>query len=533
MNSPPDRLRRWTVIASLAVLLAIRLPSLAQPAGADQSLYIYAGQRLMDGAAPYAEAWDQKPPGIHLIYGLLYALWPDEAIVGIADLLAAAAVAGLLVVLGTRLSTPAAGRAAAILFLLLGHPSLHRLGGVFVRGQSETFIALAVTAACVLALSRTQRARALAAAGVLLGVAFWIKYNAAAYVLPIVVCLVLRRDRAASSALLRRGGILAAGALGVSVAMLAWIAATGALTDLRLATIEYNLAYSGETYRGPSAFLGYAAMLPLRHARYDLLWFLGGTGLLLAVAARQGTAIWFAATWLGAAVLSIAINSARDLPQYFVQAAPALAFAAGLGLTGAVQSRRPLLRAAAAGSLVLGLWRVGTDAPLAGGVRLGGLPGLAANIRFDLDYIRGRLPRDAYLARFGGQRPQDKFAAGEIEDLAGQVRQNTQLDDRILVFGFSPGVYVKSDRLSASRFFWSRPIVIGFASDQPDYGADALLDELRHASPAMVILQKQDWGPAEPNSEAFFLSTPQLAGWLQREYRLESTQRLYSVWRRQ
>ena len=533
MNSRPSLLRRLPVIAVIAVLLALRLPALAQPAGADQTLYIYAGQQLMTGAAPYAQAWDQKPPGIHLIYGALWAIWPHEAVVGAADLTTAALIAALLIVIGRRLSSDAAGWSAAGLFLLLSHPSLQRLGGVFVRGQSEVFIALAITAGCVLALSSSQRARVLAGAGVCLGLAFWIKYNALAYALTIAGCLVLRRGDAPWSTLLRRGSYVAVGALAVSVAMLGWTAATGALLDLRLATIDYNLAYSGDTYSGVPGFLAYALALPLRHARYDLLWFLGGVGLLFAAVRRLTPEVWLIAVWLGSAVLSIAINSARDLPQYFVQASPALALAAGLGLVGAIQSRIAVWRGAAVIALLLGLWRVGTDAPLAGGIRLGGLPGLVANIRFDLDYLRGRLTRDEYLSRFGGQRAQDKFAAGDVEALADVVRASTQPDDRILVFGFSPGVYVKSERLSATRFFWSRPIVIGFEAARVGYGADALLDDLTRHPPSVVILQKQDWGPAEPNSEAFFLATPALADWLRRQYRLDATLRLYSVWRQE
>lgn len=44
--------------------IAIRLPSLVQPAGADQAIYTYIGQRILAGGVPYRAAWDQKPPGV-------------------------------------------------------------------------------------------------------------------------------------------------------------------------------------------------------------------------------------------------------------------------------------------------------------------------------------------------------------------------------------------------------------------------------------------------------------------------------------
>jgi len=43
----------------LTVLVMVRLPSLVQPAGADQDLYAYVGQEISRGGLPYVDAWDQ------------------------------------------------------------------------------------------------------------------------------------------------------------------------------------------------------------------------------------------------------------------------------------------------------------------------------------------------------------------------------------------------------------------------------------------------------------------------------------------
>src|SRR3954466_13669464 len=58
-------------LALACVLLAVRLPSLVQPMGADEGLYAYAGERVRAGALPYRDAWDQKPPAIHVTYALM------------------------------------------------------------------------------------------------------------------------------------------------------------------------------------------------------------------------------------------------------------------------------------------------------------------------------------------------------------------------------------------------------------------------------------------------------------------------------
>src|SRR5262249_24256437 len=139
--TPAQRTILWTFV--LMALLAVRLPSLVEPAGGDQGLYEYVGQRINAGDVTYRDAWDQKPPAIHVIYALLWRVWPGDAIAAAADLIAAGIVAGLLLLLGRRTFGSGVGAGAACVFLIFGNPAIQRLSGVRVRGQCETFIALA------------------------------------------------------------------------------------------------------------------------------------------------------------------------------------------------------------------------------------------------------------------------------------------------------------------------------------------------------------------------------------------------------
>ena len=112
-------------------------------------------------------------------------------------------------------------------------------------------------------------------------------------------------------------------ALGAScplLLMLAVYGAAGALEDLYLATITYNLQYSGETYASRWHMVQYLVTFPVRQARLDSLWMLGGAGtaLLLAWSGRHRPTT-VATAWVAAACLGIAINGSRGLPQYFVQ----------------------------------------------------------------------------------------------------------------------------------------------------------------------------------------------------------------------
>src|SRR5919107_1132579 len=128
------------LLALLAALLIVRLPSLVQPMGPDQGLYAYIGERIRHGELAYRDAWDQKPPGIHYVYAALRAISASDAMVPAADLASAAAIAALLWVLGSRLGGPIAGALAAAIFLALSDPGFARYGGVRIRAQCETFI---------------------------------------------------------------------------------------------------------------------------------------------------------------------------------------------------------------------------------------------------------------------------------------------------------------------------------------------------------------------------------------------------------
>ena len=514
----------WTWTALIILLLALRLPSLVQPAGGDQGLYGYAGQRILAGDVMYRDVWDQKPPAIGFLYAALWRIWPGEMIVPAADLLAAGVVAWLLIVLGRRRYSMNVGAGAAAVFLLFGDPYLQRLSGLYVRSQCEPFIALAITASLVLLAHPARRRAHLVGAGAALALAFCLKYNAAAYGL--VVALAIWAWNGGEAREWRRS-VADAGWVGLGFALIVsgvvvYFAANCALLDLRLATIDYNLRYSSETYDGWADRLRYFVRFPVERARVDPIWFLGGLGAaLIARHARSSRSAVVIIGWLVAGALSIAINGSRSLPNYFVQANPALALAASAGL-GTLAASSRLLRLGVALLLVAGAWRVGSDTPLRGW-RLASLPGLIGNLQYDLQYIGGDLDRNTYLRRFRGQ----KHDALEVETLVRHVDQTAGPFEPIFVFGFSGGsVSWKSERASASRFFWSRPVIIGFAADRPNYGSNGLLADLQRSPPIMVALQKDEW-----RSRDFFMNTEPLRRWLEARYVLDYETPVFSVWR--
>ncbi len=508
----------WTLAT---VLVLVRVPSLVEPAGADQGLYTYVGQCILHGELPYRDAWDQKPPAIHYTYAALFAIWPHDSSIAAADLAAAAAIALLLVFIGRRATdAPGAGELAALVFLLFANPAFTRLGGIRTRAQCETFIALAVTGALALLAIRAERgtrARALGA-GLLLGLGCLYKYNAVVY---LGVAAVAWQAWKATRRRAQQAALILAGCLLPCLVMLIGFLRAGALDDLFQATVTYNLRYSGSTYTGVAGAAGYLLSFPIQHARTDALWFLGGlscAALLVGGWRRPGSIV--AVAWAVAACLAIAWNGSRGLPQYFVQAGPALALAAGLAGTLAWRTVGPVVRLA--GIIVLA-------------VAVGRITDFAKPIdyfRHDVGYAAGGLSRTEFLQRFGRYASDDKFSALAVAQLGDYLAARTDSTDRIYVFGFSPGAYVKAGRQSASRFFWSRPIVYEFLAGRPRYGPAGLLADLERTRPAFVVLERHDEAMEQIDSASYFLGRPDLATWLSAGYVPAGELEDYLLWQR-
>ena len=508
-------------LALACLLLMLRVPSLVQPMGADQGLYAYVGERILAGELPYRDAWDQKPPAIHYAYAALRAVWPHDSAVPASDLLTAAVVAGLLVALGTALASPTTGRLAALLFLFLSDPSFHRLAGVAERAQCETFIAVLVTGAfLLLAWSRTGRSRVFEA-GVLFGAAAAFKYNAALYAVAGLFALWLWNRLTWREVLW-----LMAGSALVPTGMLLIFLVTGTVPDLYDATITYNVQYSGETYDGAGHFIRYLLTFPVKHAAVNALWLLGGAGcaVLLALGMRDRSLL-VGPAWVAAACLVIAINGSRGLPQYFVQASPALAFAAAWawmatpGLTIRPAHRR-LAQVAVSALLAVAVWRVNE------------FSNLARALTHDTRFIMGQMSREEHLARYGDPELR-KYSALAMAQLADFIRARTGPEDAIYIFGFSGGAYANADRRSASRFFWSRPVIVDFNASKPGYGVAGLRADLERTQPALVALQTRDWAGDVSDSAAFFMATPQLGDWLRAHYVPVQGPRGFETWQRQ
>jgi hypothetical protein len=308
--------------------------------------------------------------------------------------------------------------------------------------------------------------------------------------------------------------------------MIAIFAVAGALDDLWHATISYNVFYSKETYATRFGMLSYLLQFPIERARVDGLWFVGGLGcaviLVTAIVRRrrEDAPDLTPVLWVAAACLAIAVNGSRGLPQYFLQASPGLALAAGIAAAWVLPRLRTPWRLLAVALVVAGTQRVVNADKL------------VDYLQWDLSAWTGTRSREAYLARFGARDSGDKYSALAVHELAGYLRGHTAADDTVLLLGFSLGALLQAGRRSATRFCWSRPLIVGFGEGWPGYGVEGLLGELRMNRPSLVVLQRRDWDPDTIDSYDWFFRQPALVSWLDAGYEPAGSLGNFALWRR-
>lgn len=478
-----------TAVAAGALLL--RCVSIAEPLGIDQSLWASAVRGMSRGQLLYRDVWEQRPPGIYLLYLAAFRTlgWTASTVAWL-DVLAAAATALLLYRLATVLSGPGTGAAAAALYAALTMPAwLYSHGGFLERSVCETFIVVCVGLAFWCAVRYRERASLAVALcfGLLVGAAAVLKPNAALYFPAVFLWAVLyQRERASRSPqfLIRVAVAGAIGAAVVPLATLAWLWHLGLLEEARIAVVDFNRFYVAQGMTVGGYALTFSKAIWLR-IKTDPLWLAGAVGAAVALAElwrsrRLPPLAGLAVLWGGAAALAIVVNGARLFNSYFIQALAPLALLSAWLLAGPFPASRGRRLLALATALVMAVLLVQRGYP----GRVGGWA-LA-----DFERLLGRSERTAYLERFGGYDNRRGYSARANAELASYVREHTDQDERVFLFGINgAGVYFAADRLAAHRFLRVNFFV---STDFPNerFRLEAVLDELGRARPRYLIFER-------------------------------------------
>ena len=179
---PPDLL---VLLGLLAFSLLVRAGALPHSvADTDESVYFVQAQRWLHGGWPYSTGgWDLHPVGAPALLAAAFAVFGDA--IWVARVLASLMVGATAFLLHRLLVASGAGWQAGVAAGLLYSAHTLRLGGLATNTE-VLFAPFVAGGALVLYLATLRVARGHAvrlrdavAAGLLFGVAIWIKYVAA------------------------------------------------------------------------------------------------------------------------------------------------------------------------------------------------------------------------------------------------------------------------------------------------------------------------------------------------------------------
>ena len=480
------------VLPFSAILALLGAHSLFYPPGRDQGTFLYMGWQMLEGKLPYIDLWDVKPPAIHIVYAVSelvfgHNTWGIRALDLIWQVLTALAI---LAFATRHYESRLPGIAGAIIYVFT-YFRYDYWNTAQPDGMMNLFIALGF----LLATGTRQALWFLSGAAV--GIAFWFKYPAGAFILPLLALLIGHKKR--TPVLWGAAGFAAsitAGAL-----LLACFGMLRPLVSTLLQTV------TGYTASGLSS-LAYAKRILLQISSFDIpfgssapLWFFA---LVALISSERDSP--FEPLLILAGLICTAVQG-KIFPYHALPLVFALSLTAGHGfaIAWASAKRFPVRRA-----LFYLL------------VCLMTLDGLYFRLVCASAGIRS-------LNRYGSILPAYVVLAKDANDknafkVAEYIRERTAPDDTIYIWGFEPLIYYLSERRCPSRFIYNTPL---FGAFHRPGNRTELLEDLKRAAPAYMIVVRGDVleyvTGTRMDSYGALSAFPELKGFIERNYEPERT----------
>ncbi len=510
-----EKSRAW-LLAGLAFVFFRALPNLRYPIGRDQATFCVIGQGLLRGQLLYRDLWDNKPPGIFYIYALIVKIFgPVMWSVGTVDILWLLVISCCIFYFARRsMGTPAA--ALAMVFNAVRHCRQ----GYIHAAQPETFLMLCIFAAYFLIRQEEgRRAIRLFLAGLILGAAFWLKYNAVAFfpfvaLVPFLDFSKLNQDSGRVrfsipwKEWLTRMLVVSGGFILAVAGVLTYFRISGAWPALKEVQFEVLPRYGAMAFGiTTNNFFLWA----LRETQIQLgIWYeiIAALALLIAWRRREVSAIAPAALFAFAGYLSVAMQVRFHHPYYYETCYPFFAMFWGYVCVKTYEGFRYLQRIFAQRNLTLArslLWLVLV------GVAASLLPEESVRVVQQYSFLKDwwRNPEQSYAVYYW-ELPLDKLR--DQMRVLDFLKANSRPEDEVYVWGTAPLINFLSQRRTPSRFVSNLALISLWA---PDRWRQELADTLEARRPRYIIVVRDDAIPAVSftglDSEGYLLVYPALA----------------------
>ena len=462
--------RAWPLWLLLAVFLLGSLIILPLPMLRDQGIYAYVAWNWVNDRIPYRDAFEHKGPLLYAVYAAALtlsrgAMWGPN----LADLLARTA-AVLFAYWSAALVFDR--RSALVTACFTALPLFTVFNSCWWNAEAETFILPLLPLSLGLVLQRFGSARFLA--GVVAAQAVALKPTALLHALFLVF-------PAGDHPVGRKGSLLfIAGVLAGLAPWAIYFAAKGGISDLYAALYIFNRFHAG---LAPGTNWRQALDLAGRDAGkvFGLVLIFLGAGVL----ARRRRLLVLGYALAGAAQVAV---QAKFFFYHWLVLIPPAALLAASGLRFVEENFH---RAVYYLAWLLVLVQTGL------GLRFYAL----LQIHYQTpQYLIGVVDRDEYYARF--REPGTDFNFYATWHAADYLRHHTNPGDKVLVFGYEPGINYLAARFAPTRFHSDYPLTFTPKSEEAKHWRELwrrlFLADLRRAPPAVIILVTGDTNAIEP-----------------------------------
>lgn len=521
------------LVSILVLVFLMGLPSLVVPFGRDQGVAALVASYFLDGYVPYKDIWDQKPPGLSLIYALAFSLFGRSMIsVNLFDLLFRLLTVLAFYHVSRRLHGQAAGFISAFLY---GTFSTLKWNHFWYIAQKETFMLLPLLLSTYLCMAWKENKSSpyLVLSGFFAAVACYLKPSALTafvFVVLVVTISTFRARKGKGSLLLRNVGYLMLGFIAAWIPFLAYLLFHHALGEMVNAVFLFNIFYASSAYgEGILDALGNCMEATYRFVRATpSLSILTLGGLAIVLVKERSWKNLFVIGWLAFVLLSIWAQGKFFWYHWIPLVGPFVLLAA-YGTVGLYEVDWDKKKYVGRGLYVAILL-------LAAALIWGDCLQYYHRVQRELSFVFGREPFTAFAHKY--RMGKDFSFLADVE-VAKYIESNTSPNDPIEIWGFEPLIYFLAQRKAASRYFCDLPLTANW-SYKPAYVVDyqtasrrIFMREISAASPIYILVVKNDTNPLEPvDSLTQLQSFPEFAGYLSTDYFLEANIEDFYIYRR-
>lgn len=442
-SSQPFLYRKWAwgvllLILALAVLLRLHL--LSVPLERDEGEYAYAGQLILQGIPPYIHVYNMKMPGIYGAYALALSLFGQtQTSVHVGLMVMTLGSIVLLFFLGKRLFSTAAGLSAGAGYAVLSVSS--SLQGV--HAHAEHFVVFFALGAILLLFhavdSEKRRSLFLGLSGFFFGIAFLMKQHGAFFLVSGVFYLLylgFYKNQFSPRRTFLNVLILSSSALVPfsATCIIFWL--LGNFDKFWFWTFTYARQYASIiSFSQGLSNLGPKLFDLIKSA--PLLWVLAVISLPILFRFREKKS---ESLFLGLLLFFSIVSTTPGFyfrPHYFVLILPAVSLLIGVSVVSMKRFFSTANASLLKKSLATAVFVIA----------------LAHAVYQERSYLFEMNTYAASRQTYGA----DPFP--ESVEVARYIKDHTSKKDRIAVLGSEPQIYFYSDRLSATGFIYTYPLM--------------------------------------------------------------------------